>query len=154
MTELFQSTHPAWGGTFLFHRISHVLGFQSTHPAWGGTSGSCTPGRAYQFQSTHPAWGGTYDDDNSTADPADFNPPTPHGVGLSRIISSTNLSKISIHPPRMGWDIKKAALPCWRRNFNPPTPHGVGPCCFSKSSTCSLFQSTHPAWGGTNPESV
>ena len=82
---LFQSTHPAWGGTrFHFSTISLTVLpiFQSTHPAWGGTRLICRclsidknfnpptphgvgpdlklflPGEIV-FQSTHPAWGGT-----------------------------------------------------------------------------------------------
>ena len=35
-------------------------------------------------------------------------------------------NKISIHPPRMGWD-KDAGRENSKKNyFNPPTPHGVG----------------------------
>ena len=85
MTEeqKFQSTHPAWGGTYKKgFKAPQKSTFQSTHPAWGGTEkqeavakaeqisihpprmgwDQCVGGRypiPTKFQSTHPAWGGT-----------------------------------------------------------------------------------------------
>ena len=56
-----------------------------------------------------------------------FNPPTPHGVGRA--------------------EFEKTLLPNF--NFNPPTPHGVGLVSSVFSFPINLFQSTHPAWGGT-----
>ena len=101
--------------------------FQSTHPVWGGTPDSrWRSWRQKQFQSTHPVWGGT---------------------DLERMTSSDG--RISIHPPRVGWDGAapifaprkerfQSTHPVWggtglrlflrpeRRDFNPPTPCGVG----------------------------
>ena len=80
-----------------------------------------------------------------------FNPPTPHGVGQQVRISMHIYFQISIHPPRMGWDIAILHPLCGNKNFNPPTPHGVGPNSKTFGSTVFIFQSTHPAWGGTMP---
>ena len=57
---------------------------------------------------------------------ADFNPPTPCGVGP---VSQT-----------------QNPLPAY---FNPPTPCGVGPQDRLISLVILIFQSTHPLWGGT-----
>ena len=35
----FQSTHPAWGATFILLLLFFLFRFQSTHPAWGATCG-------------------------------------------------------------------------------------------------------------------
>ena len=59
--------------------------------------------------------------------PADFNPPTPCGVGPQSSGRCTCPPPISIHPPRVGWD---------RRDRCPWAPS-------------TRFQSTHPVWGGT-----
>ncbi len=133
---IFQSTHPAWGGTIKIDRGSltvidfnpptpHGVGrgrcygfyicdlFQSTHPAWGGTELQKTEKQDLDsFQSTHPAWGGTHRVPLHYQDHANFNPPTPHGVGLVQSRAGTRAVDISIHPPRMGWDIVGARIRC------------------------------------------
>ena len=124
----FQSTHPVWGGTG--HRLAHAVGREiSIHPPRVGWDGA----------EHRPAPGG-----------ADFNPPTPCGVGPTcwppcvpcgpfqsthPVWGGTSLQDskqiapcISIHPPRVGWD-RWESIP-------PPYFH--------------LFQSTHPVWGGTS----
>ena len=58
--------------------------------------------------------------------PEDFNPPTPHGVGLQSHGRAGYEVVISIHPPRTGWDHTGYNAFSRTRNFNPPTPHGVG----------------------------
>ena len=58
--------------------------FQSTHPAWGGTRQGALTLNAPIFQSTHPAWGGTLEQ-----------------------LSKGGVTNISIHPPRVGWDVSK-----------------------------------------------
>ena len=129
---IFQSTHPVWGGTISLHQEApEVDVFQSTHPVWGGTgisaSGSmsvlnfnpptpCGVGRGdcrvclrlQRFQSTHPVWGGT-------------------GAGQAGGCREI----ISIHPPRVGWDV-------W---------------LYGSANIVVKFQSTHPVWGGTNTHS-
>ena len=80
---------------------------------------------------------------------ADFNPPTPRGVGLHPGISPRCGNCISIHPPRVGWDGRRRKCQPSVIDFNPPTPRGVGQSGSTPSSTTWPFQSTHPAWGGT-----
>ena len=102
--------------------------FQSTHPAWGGTSVfSRYNNNDFSFQSTHPAWGGTTLCFFRGKSGNNFNPPTPHGVGQFGKRRGDCSFSISIHPPRMGWDYF-AAIP---------------------AACIIVFQSTHPAWGGT-----
>ena len=57
-----------------------------------------------KFQSTHPVWGGT-----------------------SGRTSPVKLTPISIHPPRVGWDLPLGYI----------------------LQVSIIFQSTHPVWGGT-----
>ncbi len=78
--------------------------FQSTHPVWGGTNRDYPLTDRTRFQSTHPVWGGTHP--NTTYEES---------------------RKISIHPPRVGWDWMQVH---YRLQFD-------------------QFQSTHPVWGGT-----
>ncbi len=123
---LFQSPHPVWGGT-----IASTVGASSSryfnpptpcgvglrsvyscsiHPDFDPPT-PCGVGRAFplrvstlfQFQSTHPVWGGT---------------------GVLAVFASA--VRISIHPPRVGWDsiCITPSLPGY--HFNPPTPCGVG----------------------------
>ena len=56
-----------------------------------------------EFQSTHPVWGGTV-----------------------VFTASAFGAYISIHPPRVGWDINISVIIFFFINFNPPTPCGVG----------------------------
>ena len=145
----FPSTHPVWGGTTFdrYSRRPQVISihpprvgwdwagmldglapgeFQSTHPVWGGTRARGRQKLRRVFQSTHPVWGGT-----SCQSPA--------GVG----------KRISIHPPRVGWD-QVSALCCGDGgHFNPPTPCGVGLDGLKSGGGDGIFQSTHPVWGGT-----
>ena len=79
------------------------------------------------FQSTHPVWGGTKRSASVKSVTRNFNPPTPCGVGQKSCKEGDMLSDISIHPPRVGWDIKGN-----REKVN-----------------IAKFQSTHPVWGGT-----
>ena len=103
---LFQSTHPVWGGTPDSRwRSWRQKQFQSTHPVWGGTKKWKFSSKRTTFQSTHPVWGGT---------------------DLERMTSSDG--RISIHPPRVGWD-------------------GAAPFFAPRKER---FQSTHPVWGGTH----
>ena len=63
----------------------------------------------------------------------DFNPPTPYGVGLDKQRRADRHFAISIHPPRMGWDVRFALEINREGDFNPPTPYGVGPECQKKT---------------------
>ena len=56
------------------------------------------------FQSTHPVWGGTNRPDRPVGFAGNFNPPTPCGVGRFCFQCVPCSFRISIHPPRVGWD--------------------------------------------------
>ena len=78
------------------------------------------------FQSTHPVWGGT------------------------RIFTADDeRAEISIHPPRVGWDLPVYPEFWAQMDFNPPTPCGVGLSGHPFFKVGFRFQSTHPVWGGT-----
>ena len=100
--------------------------FQSTHPVRGGTAEPWRMYPAERFQSTHPVRGGTSSAPERCSTPANFNPPTPCGVG----------QKVRSHILH-------------HRNFNPPTPCGVGRSWYCPRASTTLFQSTHPVRGGT-----
>ena len=167
-----------WGvGRKRYSFRKKVFGFQSTHPVGGGTAvgDKCQP---VDQISIHPPRGGwdTGERTQGSANPY-FNPPTPWGVGHSGVILSlgqyvfqsthpvgggTRLEegfyqtgRISIHPPRGGWDIGETgseitiqisihpprggvgrpltSLSTAFAYFNPPTPWGVGPCRSSEA---------------------
>ena len=193
----FQSTHPAWGGTSTAPCTPSPLRFQSTHPAWGGTAPIPTPtaticyfnpptprgvgrlpprgaaGPRKEFQSTHPAWGGTLIPRTGAETMKYFNPPTPRGVGREVTFAININGEISIHPPRVGWDLAtrcaKAAAKAisihpprvgwdawWSYGSAPEEAISIHPprvgwdsVYFAMLPLLSLFQSTHPAWGGT-----
>ena len=116
---------------------------------WGGTSAPQITKKGYKI-SIHPPLVGW--------DPyhqlvlilyKHFNPPTPCGVGLNFPPDSVLLVDISIHPPLVGWDKPERPLMARTTNFNPPTPCGVGHLSNVATRSFSLFQSTHPLWGGT-----
>ena len=122
--------------------------FQSTHPVWGGTLPFLLIRVSLSFQSTHPVWGGTPGGGTGRRHyRISIHPPR---VGWDEEeLAELRKADISIHPPRVGWDrcsVPRTARP---RNFNPPTPCGVGPTCGQALPFEQLFQSTHPVWGGT-----
>ena len=81
----------------------------------------------------------------------DFNPPTPHGVGLRGLVRyRLELPRISIHPPRMGWDLQKGLQGATEKyiSIHPPRMGWDGSTKPGEKRK-KRFQSTHPAWGGT-----
>ena len=122
----FQSTHPVWGGTVV-DDVAFADPNISIHPPRVGWDGHghkpvvlvgdfnpptpCGVGPRFRhktllplrFQSTHPVWGGT----------------------LLSTLGGFFMS-ISIHPPRVGWDLSSLMRYSTLTNFNPPTPCGVG----------------------------
>ena len=63
-------------------RFNATVLFQSTHPVGGGTGTGYINPIVKLFQSTHPVGGGTCSSSFHWWGAADFNPPTPWGVGL------------------------------------------------------------------------
>ena len=122
------SIHPPRVGwdTLMIFAARRECPFQSTHPVWGGTPPAVRRSALPEFQSTHPVWGGTVLDD-------------------CRLVQN----HISIHPPRVGWDMSQEYASCPNSHFNPPTPCGVGLFRALRERPEELFQSTHPVRGGT-----
>ena len=102
-----------------------------------------------EFQSTHPARGGTASFAFDEFIP-NFNPPTPRGVG--RVSGGGGGGYKDFNPPTpRGVGRSRPGDDPAAGDFNPPTPRGVGPACPEISAICRIFQSTHPARGGTSP---
>ena len=123
----FQSTHPLRGGTVLFilHLSIHLV-----------------------FQSTHPLRGGTALRRGGKAGGADFNPPTPCGVGHLKIKRHEITVRFqSTHPLRGGTPLI-ALVQEQETNFNPPTPCGVGPMSLDMISTIINFNPPTPCGVG------
>ena len=90
----------------LYSIPTNVDQFQSTHPVRGGTISGWRH-QEYGFHiSIHPPRAG-WDNVEKTdlGAQADFNPPTPCGVGRCRRSYTGHCVLISIHPPRAGWDL-------------------------------------------------
>ena len=79
-----------------------------------------------KFQSTHPVWDGT-----------------------TAALVLPDSRSISIHPSRVGWDLKSVCQARVNINFNPPIPCGMGRCNIFIFAHAAVFQSTHPVWDGT-----
>ena len=80
--------------------LTPTMIFQSTHPVRGGTRNTGTSSyKSVLFQSTHPVRGGTNGCNNRS-----------------------DVRRISIHPPREGWDLGHIRLLIDMVHFNPPTP--------------------------------
>ena len=170
----FQSTHPVWGGTA---GCSCALpqALISIHPPRMGWD--LTPPEQYDIWnavSIHPPrMGWDHGARHLSGHHLHFNPPTPYGVGhvahgfksFPRRFQSTHPvwggttvsvgflldSQISIHPPRMGWDIVARILSIQRLLFQSTHPVWGGTDSLLGDSTRKVFQSTHPVWGGTYP---
>ena len=78
--------------------------FQSTHPVWGGTMAKLLTLMLILFQSTHPVWGGTQIADAIRASSGISIHPPRVGWDINYLTTNTANSHISIHPPRVGWD--------------------------------------------------
>ena len=146
--ELFQSTHPVWGGT----RNCKVLGAVvpiSIHPPRVGWDHRPFSRRRRNTDFNPPTPCGVGRACTATGRACrNFNPPTPCGVGrrcsTSRrssagfqsthpvwggtLVRAVKVQQhlISIHPPRVGWDCLLGHADNPIKNFNPPTPCGVG----------------------------
>ena len=79
--------------------------FQSTHPVWGATRVTQVSSPSWGgFQSTHPVWGAT-----------------------AALVLLGEDTRISIHAPRVGCDLRMASRVLSSIYFNPRTPCGVRP---------------------------
>ena len=127
-----------------------------------------------KFQSTLPARGATHRRHPLLLLAGDFNPRSPHGERPIPLVTPSFLSKISIHAPRTGSDIRKnrngatgvvfqSTLPArgatWmqtlkkssRHDFNPRSPHGER-LVIPRSHGCGSCISIHaPRTGSDHP---
>ena len=132
--------------------------FQSTHPAWGGTTG-LSLGSVFFCISIHPprmGWDQILRRCQQTL--PDFNPPTPHGsihpprMGWDQILRRCQQTLPDFNPPTphgVGPPVSLLKL----RYLIPfqsthPAWGGTGEIGGATWKN-RLFQSTHPAWGGT-----
>ena len=84
-------------------------------------------GISITFQSTHPVWGGTLEQILSVRPIRISIHPPRVGWDAIKIVDPEAPGIISIHPPRVGWDLLVYGCPNCHGYFNPPTPCGVGP---------------------------
>ena len=173
----FQSTHPVWDGTE--HNSSVGIGIGDFNPPIPCGMGLSTfsgarmhgiisihPSRVgwdsatymasfslFTFQSTHPVWDGTCTAASMSAQPANFNPPIPCGMGLSINGNAEVAPDISIHPSRVGWDSTRTQRQTAIRDFNPPIPCGMG-LWFSWLVTLLTLISIHPSRVGWDVRAV
>ena len=148
------SIHPPREGWDRFQLRGHQQQAISIHPPREGWDAEATRNmmRDTEFQSTHPARGGTARFVRCPFHQENFNPPTPRGVGRHAARRGRQSHRISIHPPREGWDAWASAGMNYSTDFNPPTPRGVGRDeNILEWLQQPAFQSTHPARGGTEP---
>ena len=101
--------------------------FQSTLPVWGATGfiGLWSP--VTLFQSTLPVWGATGKLLDIHQNTLHFNPRSPCGERPENTDIFFVISDISIHAPRVGSDLQRAAPRSVRINFNPRSPCGERP---------------------------
>ena len=140
----FQSTHPLRGATTYEAVEGAAFGFQSTHPLRGATLPLSISRIFCKFQSTHPLRGATVAEqklvllaDISIHAPLagcdvdviagiravfDFNPRTPCGVRLWRIMFHYGRACISIHAPLAGCDWAACSLDDYKFKFQSTHP--------------------------------
>ena len=104
LTRDFNPPTPRGVGPATARRGRPHSNFNPPTPRGVGPTGWGEGADYLKFQSTHPARGGT----------------------LQRMGRDFPGMRISIHPPREGWDTRMRKLSPSPRNFNPPTPRGVG----------------------------
>ena len=143
-------------------------------PRAGRDRRSCRPpGRPTGFQSTRPVRGATLHHAAPPSDPL-FQSTRPVRGATSNSPHLKTPKTISIHAPRAGRDTARLPpicsasnfnprAPCGARrrpapkapkqtrHFNPRAPCGARPSFITPSSQQSLFQSTRPVRGATNP---
>ena len=78
-----------------------------------------------------------------------FNPRSPQGERLFRLLPLAHHQSISIHAPRRGSDVDVVCFITIRKYFNPRSPQGERRTMIDNSKTLKEFQSTLPAGGAT-----
>ena len=106
--------------------------------------------RSNLFQSTSPAKGATVRVDTMPMTPLNFNPRPPRRGRPSAILSMRPVSRISIHVPREGGDVKRGTCSSAGQNISIHVPREGGDVgSHVKHSRIKEFQSTSPAKGAT-----
>ena len=121
----FQSTHPARGATASAPRASQSGRISIHAPREGCDPGA--PGKVVTllgFQSTHPARGATARIRSSSSVLSYFNPRTPRGVRLLRLLSLRAPQYFNPRTPR-GVRLSEVSASARSADFNPRTPRGV-----------------------------
>ena len=102
-----------------------------------------------EFQSTLPVWGGTgIPRRPGLTHQISIHPPRV-GRDIRDAIAAFVPEYISIHPPRVGRDARRNVPKLGCSNFNPPSPCGEGRVSRRWTGPDREFQSTLPVWGGT-----
>ena len=128
MKWIFQSTHPSWGATFSSSRLLNGMAYFNPRTHRGvRPQGKEFINHKDGFQSTHPSWGATKENDGRKWWKDYFNPRTHRGVRPKYKTIELIESRISIHAPIVGCDIKQII----------------------NLKKVRKFQSTHPSWGAT-----
>ena len=149
----FQFTHPGRGATKLQERINDwEFKFQFTHPGRGATTGSGDPlPRLPSFNSRTPGGVRPSASISLTLIFGSFNSRTPGGVRRDSSISSIINTKVSIHAPREGCDLKQMTPIEVQLMFQFTHPgRGATAWCSLLSNCYTRFQFTHPGRGATD----
>ena len=140
-----------WGATIIKIAITvHIFKFQSTLPGWGATTriGVLVP-LVTHFNPRSPDGERHRPPDNSNPTPRYFNPRSPDGERLSKSVVPPNVSRISIHAPRMGSDRLRFETPQIKAISIHAPRMGSDAVSWPSSWRGTRFQSTLPGWGAT-----
>ena len=144
----FQFTHPVWGATYADELPESLDEFQFTHPVWGATalgarlcdtsevsihaprvgcdaSATTSNHLSVRFQFTHPVWGATKSGVNDVTKQNKFQFTHPVWGATGKYCASASKGVVSIHAPRVGWDVAKQSPLSLDPCFNSRTPCGV-----------------------------
>ena len=146
----FQSTLPVWGATSCYcdyYAMEHI----SIHAPRVG-SDSCGVVRladSSRFQSTLPVWGATYGVNNTLTQFIDLQPRPPCGERRTASVNGVDVTRISIHAPRVGSDLLALLLGLLVLLFQSTLPVWGATKEHGAFQILTKFQSTLPVWGAT-----
>ena len=146
------SIHPPRAGWDSYDCVACGKPFISIHPPRAGWDVAYLDWLqiANPFQSTHPVRGGTIRPARALPRFANFNPPTPCGVGQGGAHPAPRCIRISIHPPRAGWDDCDLSGCDLSDAISIHPPRAGWDFRRQRGRYQSIsFQSTHPVRGGT-----
>ena len=151
----FQSTLPARGATGVVGEASGWVDISIHAPRTGSDIKTTTWSLlAYHFNPRSPHGERPVSGCQRGTAPDYFNPRSPHGERRARARRSKRPHTISIHAPRTGSDDYLCGLSDNPQDFNPRSPHGERHGTVRLFAMWTLFQSTLPARGATNADSL